>query len=110
MSDIQPYSRAGEVAPLTRRKTQRELEGIRNDFLVHGAGIEKERRLAEHKVDSVSDLGRRAANEIALLTQTEAALTKAVPLAGNRLEMIGEITTVGIAQVLSDGISKVRRA
>ena len=39
----------------------------------------------------------------------EAELTRAVPLAANRLEFIGNLATVQIAELVADGLTRLRR-
>jgi hypothetical protein len=109
MSEIQPYG-GGDIMPLTRRRTRRELARLQSEFIIESAAVEKAKRLTEQKFEAVGEIGRGAQNEVAMLTQFEAAMIKAVPLAANRLEMIGEITTLGLARCVSDGIDKVRHA
>lgn len=113
MSELQHYGTGQQVSPTgshtPSRALGKQLSRIEGGGMVRAAQMDMEARLGQFKLAAASSIGRTAQSEIAMLTQMEAELTKAVPLAGNRLEMLGNLTTLQIAEMVADDLSKLRR-
>lgn len=79
------------------RQTSRELAHIEQRALAQAA-----------RVDAVAYVGRRALMETALLTKVEQDLALLVPHASGRLQMISDIATLSMAEVVADTVKKLR--
>ena len=77
--------------------------------MVRAASVDTEAALSRVKLSAASSLARAAQNEVALLTGMEAELIKAVPLAVNRLELVSNLASIQIAELLGDSMTTLRR-
>ena len=95
--------------PSPRSQVGRAVTKVRDQGLVRAASIDTEAALSRVKVSAASSLARAAQNEVALLTGMEAELIKAVPLAVNRLELVSNLASIQIAELLGDSMTTLRR-
>jgi hypothetical protein len=58
---------------------------------------------------AVGYVGKKAMQEVALISQLEQQLSTLVPLATSRLQAIGDITALSAAEIVSDTVRKVNR-
>ena len=91
------------------RPTSRQLAQLEAGGLVRATQIDIETRLGQMKMSAASSMARTAHSEIAMMTAMEAELIRAVPLAANRLEMIGNIATIQMAEILADDLTHLRQ-
>lgn len=118
MSQIQPYvdesvrpnwSRQGrEVARVVGAA---ELATIRATAAAHVAvtRVQAEAAVRAAQVDAVASVTQHGLQATAFFTQVEQQLSQAVPLAASRLQAIGDIGALGLAQVVMDAANDVRR-
>ena len=112
MSNVVPYGTGGGLLsrynPIAR-DTNRELARTQGQALVRAAQADIETRLTDLKLAAVASLGSSAQQHVATMTAMEGELVKAVPLASSRLEMIGNLTAIGMTEIVTDAVSKLRR-
>jgi len=110
MSNLVPYSSTGlsRYSPISR-EASRELARVQGQAMIRALRADAEARLADIKIDAVAGLGTSAQQHVATMTAMEIELVKAVPLAANRLEMIGNITAIAATEIVTDAITKLRR-
>jgi hypothetical protein len=60
------------------------------------------------KVDGLAYVGKVALQDTALLSQLEQQLAQLVPMATSRLQAIADITALGMAEVVTDTVRKLR--
>ena len=114
MSNIQPYSGSGNLLPSLStgrlaRQTSRELAQIDARTAVGVARIEATAELQAVKVDAVAHVGRRAMQDVALLSQVETQLATAVPHASGRLATIADLTAVAMSDVVLETARRIGR-
>ena len=107
MSDMSVY-RAGGLSVREARRTSRELQRMNARGLIQAAAIDQQAELQAAKVEAVAYVGKRALSEVALLSQLECQLAQMIPTARGRLHALGDITALGMADVVSDTVRKVR--
>ena len=60
------------------------------------------------EVDTVAAVAQRAMQGVAFVSQVEQQLGQAVPLAVTRLQAIGDVAAMSLAQVVVDAANRVR--
>jgi hypothetical protein len=104
MSSIERYQRPEVGRPGWRTLARLETTtAVRLTHLDHAAEIQAA------TVAAVSYVGRRAMQDVALLSQVEQQLATAVPLASGRLAAIADLTAVALSEVVADTATKLRR-
>jgi hypothetical protein len=73
------------------------------------ARVQAEATVRAAQVDAVASVTQRGLQATAFFTQVEQQLSQAVPLAASRLQAIGDIGALGLAQVVMDAANDVRR-
>jgi hypothetical protein len=77
-----------------------------------GFGLAKIEQAAELQVgcvQAIAYVGKRAMQEVALLSQMEANLAALVPMATSRLQAIGDMVALEAADVVASTVRKVSR-
>lgn len=105
MSTIQPYRHS----PIEARRISRGLSRLAVETGLAVAGIEAKAELDAAVIDGIAYVGQRAMQDIALLTQMEQQLATAVPLAASRLQAIGDMTALGMADVVAGTARRLGR-
>lgn len=105
MSTIQPY----RPSPIEARRISRGLSRLAVDTGLAVAGIEAKAEVDAAVIDGIAYVGQRAMQDVALLTQLEQQLATAVPLAASRLQAIGDMTALGMADVLAGTARRLGR-
>ena len=105
MSSIQPY----RPSAIEARRISRGLSRLAVDTGLAVAAIEAAAEKEAADVDGIAYVGQRAMQNIALLTQMEQQLATAVPLAASRLQAIGDMTALGMADVVAGAVRKLGR-
>ena len=103
MSDI--ALRGGAFGP---RSTGRALGRIDGQTQLGLAQIDQAAELQSRRVDAIGYVGKRALHEVAMLSQLEQQLSALVPMATGRLQALGDMAALGMADVVSDTVRKVR--
>jgi|SRR5581483_2938957 len=104
-----------EMVPARGFLSSREAKGVGRELSrldVQGrlalARIQQEGDLQVERIAAVAYVGRHALHEAAMLSQLEVQLSALVPSATPRLQGIGDITALAMADVVSETIRKVR--
>ncbi len=107
MSSLTPYTQ-----PTLRRAESRQLARTLGDLAagvrLETARIEAAAEIQAVRADAVTYVGKRALQDIALMTQLEQQLATLVPLAAGRLQAIGDLTALAVAEVVSDTQHQLR--
>lgn len=61
------------------------------------------------KADAVTIVGRVAMHDVAMLSQLEQQLSQVVPIAVTRLQAIGDMASLGLAEIVSDTVRQLSR-
>jgi hypothetical protein len=109
MSNLIPYD---QDRPVMRRAEARQLSRSLGSLRTHSrlemARIEAAAEVQATRADAVTYVGRRAMQDVAMLSQLEQQLATLVPMASGRLAAIGDIASIAIAEVVSDTLRRVR--
>jgi hypothetical protein len=98
MSELQLYNPVGGLAAITRGATGRALYRLEQQHLVRTARVRSEALVQEEKIEAVCQLGQRAQQGVALMTQLE------------QQQAIGDLTTLSVSEVVADAVRQVRRS
>jgi hypothetical protein len=98
----------GFVATRQARQIGRELSRLDGRGRLEMARIDQQADLQSERVSAIAYVGKRAMHEVAMLSQLEVQLGAIVPSATPRLQGIGDITALAMADVVSETIRKVR--
>jgi hypothetical protein len=115
MSDIQRYEATSSLLPSLSpssrlaRHTNRELSQVDARTTIGIARIEAVAELQAVKVDAVAHVGRRAMQDVALLSQVEMQLATATPHASGRLATIADLTAVAMSDVVLETARRIGR-
>ena len=71
------------------------------------AEIEAEAELQATRVMAVSYVGKRAMHEVAVVSQLEQQLATLVPMATSRLQAIGDMLALDMADVVGNTVRRV---
>lgn len=110
MSELQPYRTSGGLSAFTRGTAGRALSRLEQQHYVRTASVRSEALVQEGKIEAVCQLGQRAQQGVALMTQLEQQLSQLVPLATSRLQAIGDLTTLSVSELVADAVRQVRRS
>lgn len=105
MSTMQPY----RPSPIEARRISRGLSRLAVETGLAVAGIEARAEIDGAVIDGIAFVGQRAMQDVALLTQLEQQLATAVPLAASRLQAIGDMTALGMADVVAGTARRLGR-
>ncbi len=109
MANLMPV---GPNRPTLRRSESRELNrslgSLSADTRIEQARIEQAAELQAVRADAVAYVGKRPLHDVAMVSQLEQQLTRLVPLAASRLQAIGDMTSLSVADVVSDTLRQVR--
>lgn len=90
------------------RRVGRELARMDAEGQLGLARINQQADLQAERVSAVSYVGKRAMHEVSMLSQLEVQLSALVPAAIPRLQGIGDLTAVAMADVVSETVRKVK--
>lgn len=102
------YVTGGQV-PSRRSAAGKAITAAGERGLVEAVQIEIDSQLDELRLSAAARLVSSAQQQVAMVTAMEGELTRAVPLAGPRLEMMGNLATLGMTEIVTDGITRSRR-
>lgn len=91
------------------RQLGRELSRIDGNSRVGLAHIEQAADMQAARVHSLGYVGKQALHAAAMVSETEQQLCRLVPEAADRLTAIGDITTLGLAEIVTDTVRRVSR-
>ncbi|HZQ64977.1 MAG TPA: hypothetical protein VFA66_07110 [Gaiellaceae bacterium] len=106
MTDIVPLS--GGLAKRHSRELSRELARLDGRGQLEMARINQQADLQAERVAAVGYVGKRAMHEMAMLSQLEVQLSAVVPAATARLQGLGDLTALAMADVVSETVRRVK--
>ena len=106
MSEIVPFG--GQLAKRESRYVRRELAQMEGRGRVELARINQAADLQAERVSAVGYVSKRALHEVTMLSQLEVQLTALVPAAMPRLQGIGDLTALAMADVVSETVRRVK--
>jgi len=108
MSALIPFEKPAGLTGTASRRLTRSLSSLDAHTTLEIARIEAAADVQATRADAVTHVGKRAMRDVALLTQLEQQLALMVPLAASRLQAIGDITALSLAEVVNDTLRQVR--
>lgn len=109
MAEVMPFT---FDRPTIRRRESRQLNRSLGTLdartRLEAARIEQAAELQAVRADAVAYVGKRALHDVALVSQLEQQLASLVPVAAGRLQAIGDMTSLAVAEVVSDTLRQVR--
>ncbi len=90
------------------RSTNRALSRLRANTNVQIARLECAAEVEAVRVCAVGYVGKRALQEVTVLSQLEAQLATMCPMAVSRLQAIGDMTALAMADVVMDAVRRMR--
>lgn len=106
MSEMVPF--AGGLAKRESRAVSRELSRLEGRGRLELARINQAADLQAERVAAVGYVGKRAMHEVAMLSQLEVQLSAVVPAATVRLQGLGDLTALAMAEVVSETVRRVK--
>lgn len=106
MSEMVPFG--GGLARRESRAVSRELSRLEGRSRLSLARIDQEADLQAERVAAVGYVGKRAMHEVTMLSQLEVQLAALVPSATPRLQGIGDLTALAMADVVSETVRRVK--
>lgn len=106
MSELVGYGSG--LAKRESRQVGRELSRLNAQGQVSLARISQQADLQAERVAAVGYVGKRAMHEVAMLSQLEVQLSALVPSAIPRLQGIGDLTALAMADVVSETVRRVK--
>jgi hypothetical protein len=95
MSEMVPFN--GGLARREERAVGREL-----------ARIDAQADLQAGRIGAIAYVGKRAMHEVTMLSQLEVQLSALVPSATPRLQGIGDLTALAMAEVVGETVRRVK--
>jgi hypothetical protein len=93
---------------LVGRPTSRAIARLDQQTEFATAVVQAEAEVQAVRVDAVGFVAQRGMQDVAYLSQVEQTLGQTVPIAVSRLQAIGDLATLGIGQVVTDTVSRLR--
>jgi hypothetical protein len=116
MTTIEPYKGTAYFGqtyapPVSRlgRHVTRHLAQIDAGTSVELGRIDSTSEVQAAKVDAVASVGRKAMQDLALLTEMQTQLVATVPNAAKRLAEIAELASAAMSQIVVDTARRVGR-
>lgn len=106
MSEILPFG--GGVAKRDSRQVRRELAQMDARGQVELARINQQADLQAERLAAIGYVGKRAMHEVTMLSQLEVQLSALVPSATPRLQGLGDLTALAMADVVGETVRKVK--
>jgi hypothetical protein len=106
MSNLVPAG-THSVVGRQSRYAGRVLSRLDDRVTVGVAEIEAQAELQATRVMAVSYVGKRAMHEVAVLSQLEGQLATMVPMATSRLQAIGDMLALDLADVVGNTVRRI---
>jgi hypothetical protein len=91
------------------RQVGRELARLDAQARLSLAGIERTADVQAGRVQSLAYVGKQAMHAVVMVSEVEQQLCRLVPEAAGRLSAIGDITALGLAEIVTDTARQVSR-
>ena len=108
MSALVPSS-GGSYHPSLSRAVGRALAQRDEQQLIALADLHNQVELQGERVDAVGYVGQRGMHVVAMSSQVEAFLVASVPQAAGRLQFIGDVVALEVAEVISQTVRRLSR-
>jgi hypothetical protein len=106
VSEMVPFG--SRLAKGESRAVSRELSRLDGRGRVEMARINQAADLQAERIAAVGYVGKRALHEVAMLSQLEVQLSSLVPAAMVRLQGLGDLTALAMADVVSETVRRVK--
>lgn len=106
MSEMVPFG--GGLARRESHRVSRELSRMDGQGRLALAWINQEADLQAERVGAVGYVGKRAMHEVTMLSQLEVQLSALVPSPTPRLQGLGDLTALAMADVVSETVRRVK--
>lgn len=103
-SQLQPYRPNG----LEQYRANKALSRLAGETGLALAGTEARVEIEVAVLDGIATVGATAMRDIAMVSQLEQQLSAAVPLATSRLQAIGDMTALAMADVVASAHRRIR--
>lgn len=109
MTDLLPYGASRPTVKRSEsRRASRALGSLHAGTRMETARIEAAAEIQAVRADAVTYVGKRAMQDLTMLTQLEQQLAGLVPLAASRLQAIGDMTALAVTEIVSDTARRIR--
>lgn len=98
----------GSFAARGSRAVGRELSRLDGRGRLEMARIDQEADLQAERLSALAYVGKRAMHEVTMLSQLEVELSALVPSATPRLQALGDMTALAMAEVVGETVRKVK--
>jgi hypothetical protein len=99
----------GLAEPWAMRSTSKALARMDSRQVLKQTAIEHESELQVDRVQAVGYVGQQGMQVVAMVSQMESNLATLVPAAGSRLQAIGDLISLEVADVVSQTVRRVCR-
>jgi hypothetical protein len=106
MSEMIPFG--GGLAKRDSRAVRAELSRLDAHGRVELARINQQADLQAERIAAVGYVGKRAMHEVAMLSQLEVQLCTVVPAATGRLQGMGDLAALVMADVVTETVRRVK--
>jgi hypothetical protein len=106
MSEMVPSR--GLFSSRESRQVGQELSRLDGRGRLEMARIDQEAGLQAERLSALAYVGKRAMHEMTMLSQLEVQLSALVPSATPRLQGLGDITALAMADAVSETVRKVK--
>lgn len=106
MSEMVPFG--GGLAKRESRALRRELAHLEGRGRLELARIDQQAELQAERVAAIGYVGKRAMHEVTMLSQLETQLSAMVPSAVPRLQGLGDMTALAMAEVVAETVRRVK--
>jgi hypothetical protein len=108
MSSMERYG-SGMSSAMEVRRSDKALGRLAAETGLTLAAVQARAEIEAEKIEGIAHVGAVAQQRVALLTQMEQQLTQLVPLAASRLQAIGDLTALGMADVVATAGRRIAR-
>lgn len=108
MAEIMPYESRSLMRRSDSRQLNRNLVNLSAGVTMETARIEAAAQLQSVRAEAVNYVGKRAMQQVAMMSQLEQQLALMAPMASGRLQAIGDMTALSVAEVVSDTLRRMR--
>lgn len=106
MSELVPFG--GGLANRESRQVSREFSRLEGRGRVELARINQQADLQAERIAAIGYVGKRAMHEVTMLSQLEVQLSALVPSATPRLQALGDLSALAMADVVSETVRRVK--
>ncbi len=98
----------GSVRPFQSRQVSHQLGRLQAGTELELARLESRAEIEATRASAVAYVGKRAMQEVTMVSQLEQQLGALCPMAVSRLQAIGDLTAMAMAEVVVDAARRLR--